>query len=368
MGFNCGIVGLPNVGKSTIFNALTSCTVEASNYPFCTIEPNSGVVAVPDARIQVLAEIAKSQKLIPTTIEFVDIAGLVKGASTGEGLGNQFLGHIRSCDAIVHVVRCFEDENITHVDGSVSPVRDAETIETELLLSDLSSVEKRLERTKRAAKSGDKALKAEADALELAGKCLEQGVMLRTLPSDQLEIVRGLDLLTSKPMMYVANVCEEDVTILPENAASGSLLHELREYSGKQNAPLVVISGRVESEIAQLSSDDRVEFLEALGLQSSGLERLALAGHNLLNLITFFTVGPKEARAWTCTQQTLAPDAAGIIHTDFAKGFIRAEVISYNHFVEAKGESGARDKGVLRIEGRNYIMQDGDVVHFRFNV
>lgn len=366
MGFRCGIVGLPNVGKSTIFNALTAAGAEASNYPFCTIEPNTGVVPVPDERLHVLAEMAKSQKIIPTTIEFVDIAGLVKGAAQGEGLGNQFLGHIRSVDAIVQVVRCFEDENITHVHGGVSPMRDIEIIETELLLADLASVDKRLLRASKGSKSGDKELLKEAALLERLKGELERGVALRTLDDPDGEITQ-LQLLTSKPMIFVANVAENDAALEPSLDHQG-YVGEVARYAEQHGYEVVLLSGRVESEISQLAPTERPDFLAELGLKTSGLERLSLSGYRLLKLITFFTVGPKEAHAWTCKRGSLAPEAAGKIHTDFEKGFIRAEVISYSDFVESGGEVGAREHGLMRVEGKNYVVEDGDIVHFRFNV
>lgn len=372
MGFNCGIVGLPNVGKSTIFNALTAAAVEAANYPFCTIDPNTGVVKVPDSRLEVLASIAQSGKIVPTTIEFVDIAGLVKGASVGEGLGNQFLGHIRAVDAIVQVVRCFEDENVVHVEGSVNPRRDVELIETELLLSDLASVDKRLERVAKGAKGGDKLLMAELAALQFAKSQLDQGVTLRRVLAEAAAAapefdIRTLGLLTAKPLLFVANVREEDAALEPTLDAPGPL-GQLVQLAAEQGCEVVVISGKVESEISQLSEEERLAFLESVGLRNSGLERLAEKGYQLLELLTFFTVGPMEARAWTCKLGSNAVDAAGKIHTDFAKGFIRAEVISYQDYVDFKGEQGAKDRGKLRVEGKSYIMQDGDVVHFRFNV
>lgn len=366
MGFNCGIIGLPNVGKSTIFNALTAAGAEAANYPFCTIEPNTGIVPVPDPRLKVLAGIAGSAKIIPAPMEFVDIAGLVKGASEGAGLGNQFLGHIRAVDALAHVVRCFDDENIVHVEGSIGPKRDVEVIETELLLADLSSVEKRIERVSRAAKSGDKELKAELAALEAALAALSKGTPIRALGKTEHDF-RRLDLLTAKPIVYVANVDESAVAMEATESAPGHL-GELVRVAKAQGADVVVISGKVESEISALDESERGEFLESLGLAESGLDRLAHAGYKLLNLITFFTVGPKEAHAWTCLQGDNAVDAAGKIHTDFAKGFIRAEVIGYDDYVVNRGEQGAKEKGVLRVEGKQYIMTDGDVVHFRFNV
>ena len=366
MGFNCGIVGLPNVGKSTIFNALTAVGAEAANYPFCTIEPNTGIVPVPDPRLDVLAKIENSQKIIPTTIEFVDIAGLVAGASKGEGLGNQFLGHIRAVDAIVHVVRCFKDDNITHVNGQPSPRADVEIIETELMLADLAAVEKRLDKTQRMAKMGDKDAQIELDALLKFQKALSEGKMARSV-DDPHGVGKVLGLITSKPFLFVANVHEDEVSAVPDSSATG-LLKELVELAHERASEVVVISGRVESEIAELPFDERAAFLDSIGLHSSGLDRLALNGYKLLNLITFFTVGPKEAHAWTCLANDNAVDAAGKIHSDFAKGFIRAEVIGYDDFVSCKGEQGAKEKGLLRVEGKTYIMHDGDIVHFRFNV
>lgn len=364
MGFNCGIVGLPNVGKSTIFNALTAAGAEAANYPFCTIEPNTGVVAVPDARLLTLAGIASSAQVKPTSIEFVDIAGLVKGASEGEGLGNQFLGHIRSVDAIAHVVRCFDDENITHVHGSVSPKRDIEVIETELLLADLSSVEKRIDKVARTAKTGDKAAKEQLALLEFAREHLGQGTLLNRV-GQQMPGIETLGLITSKPMFYVANVPEAEVRA---GVAPSPYLQEVFEVAAANNCTVAVISGEVEAQIASLEPEERTQFLEELGLEQSGLERLALEGYKVLDLITFFTVGPREACAWTCRQGTVAVDAAGLIHSDISRGFIRAEVISCNHYIEAKGEQGAKEKGLMRLEGKAYVMQDGDVVYFRFNV
>ncbi|MBL7663366.1 redox-regulated ATPase YchF [bacterium] len=363
MGFNCGIVGLPNVGKSTIFSALTSIQAQAANYPFCTIEPNTGVVPLPDPRLEVLAAIANSKEIIPTTIEFVDIAGLVKGASQGEGLGNQFLGHIRSVDAIAHVVRCFEDDNIIHVNGRVNPQADIDVINTELLLADLSSVEKRIDRVRKAAKSGDKAAKEEATTLELAQKYLAEGKSLRLCP--EIESFRALGFITAKPTLYVANVTEAEIK---SGTNESEHLSALRKIAAQENTPIVTICGAMEAEIAQLPKEERSAYLEELGLKNSGLDRLALAGHGLLELITFFTVGPKECHAWTCHKGATAPEAAGKIHTDFERGFIRAEVIGYDDYVQGKGEAGARDNGKLRIEGKTYIVVDGDVVHFRFNV
>ncbi len=366
MGFNCGIVGLPNVGKSTIFNALTAASVSAANYPFCTIEPNTGIVPVPDPRLDVLANMAESAKIIPTTIEFVDIAGLVKGASEGEGLGNQFLGHIRAVDAIAHVVRCFDDPNVVHVEGKISPLVDVEIIETELLLADLGSVEARLDRARRAAKGGNREAKLELESLEIAEQNLKVGTSLREIPDAEGRLA-ALGLITSKPVLYVANVSERDCRLSPDESASG-YVGELARFAKERGAPVVVICGLIEAEVAQLASEERKLFLHDLGLETAGLDRLALAGYQLLNLITFFTVGPKEAHAWTCLRSTNARAAAGKIHTDFEKGFIRAEVISYSDFVDSGGEVGARERGLLRIEGKEYLVQDGDIMHFRFNV
>ncbi len=365
MGFNCGIVGLPNVGKSTLFNALTeTAAAAAANYPFCTIEPNVGRVPVPDARLEKLAAIGKSAKVIPTYLEFVDIAGLVRGASKGEGLGNQFLANIREVDAIVHVLRCFEGE-ITHVDGSVDPIRDAETVETELLLADLDSVEKQLVSTGKKAKGGDKEAKTKLGALELAYEALQAGTPARrvSVPKDIATPFRNLQLLTAKPVLYAANVEEE-------NAATGNA-HSARvaERATAEGAAIVVVSAAIEAEVAGLSdAAEKADFLESLDLSESGLSRVIRAGYGLLDLITFFTVGPKEARAWTVRRNASAPQAAGVIHTDFEKGFIRAETIAYDDFVTCNGEQGAKDAGKMRIEGRDYVTQDGDVYHFRFNV
>jgi GTP-binding protein YchF len=374
MGFTCGIVGLPNVGKSTIFNALTSAKAAAANFPFCTIEPNTGAVPVPDSRLEKLAELAKSAKLIPAQMTFVDIAGLIRGASKGEGLGNQFLGHIRSVDAIAHVVRCFQNDNIIHVDGEVNPRRDVETIDTELVLSDLDAVQKAKLKIEKIAKSGDKGAKAKLTLLEGLEGWLNQGKPARAFKTspgfsgseeDWLEV--SGNLLTSKPVLFVANVDENDLLHVPD--PTGSLpVDQLAAYAAENDSPLVSISGQVEAEIAELNAVERKEFLSSMGVESSGLDRLTIAGYRLLELITFFTVGPKEAHAWTARAGSTAPQCAGKIHSDFERGFIRAEVISYDDYAAAGSEVKAKENGKMRTEGKEYIMQDGDIVHFRFNV
>jgi len=364
MGFNCGIVGLPNVGKSTIFNAVTSAGAEAANYPFCTIDPNVGIVQVPDPRMLQLAEIVKPERILPTTIEFVDIAGLVKGASQGEGLGNKFLGHIRAVDAIVHVVRCFDDDNVVHVDGSVNPKRDIEVIQLELALADLDTVDKRIMRSEKFARSGDRKAKEDNEFCLRVKTALEAGKpALGLAESDEEQIIlKEMCLLTDKPVLYVANVSEDDLE------GKHPFVAQVAEIAASEGAKIVIICGRIESEIAELDGEEKEEFLAGMGLAESGLDRLIRCGYELLGLITYFTAGVKEVRAWTITKGTKAPQAAGVIHSDFEKGFIRAEVIAYNDYIAARGESGAKEKGLMRLEGKEYIVQDGDVMHFRFNV
>jgi hypothetical protein len=366
MGFNCGIVGLPNVGKSTLFNALLSQqAAEAANYPFCTIEPNVGRIAVPDPRLNQLAAIANSATIIPTQLEFVDIAGLVRGASKGEGLGNKFLSHIREVDAVIYVLRCFEDGDITHVEGSVDPLRDAEIIELELTIADLESLEKRLDGLQKKAKGGDKEAQATAQIAEPLLALLREGKPARLhTPADREEAkrIRALQLLTTKPVMYVLNVDEA-------SAAKGNALSAKAASMAKEkNAQSVVISAKIEAEMAGLSDDEKKEFLQDLGLNETGLASIVKAGFSLLDILTFFTVGPKEARAWTVRRGAAAPEAAGVIHTDFEKGFIRAETISCADYIALNGEQGAKEAGKLRLEGKEYLVADGDVFHFRFNV
>jgi GTP-binding protein YchF len=361
MPLRCGIVGLPNVGKSTLFNALTAVGVAAENYPFCTIEPNTGVVPVPDPRLATLDAIVHSQQIVPTAVEFVDIAGLVRGASKGEGLGNQFLSHIRETHAVVHVVRCFEDENVAHVDGAPDPVRDVETIETELGLADIETLERRLDRTRRAAKAGDKEMRARADFLE---GLLQHGAAGRpardfVVPERMREAFEECHLLTGKPVLYVANV-DEDAA-----AKGNAWSRALEAHAAATGAETLVLCGRVEAELAELTEEERRAFLEDLGLAEPGLHRLIHAAYRLLDLVTFLTAGEKEVRAWTVRRGTRAPEAAGTIHSDFERGFIRAEVICFEDYVAAGGEAGAKGKGLMRLEGKDYVVQDGDVVHFR---
>ncbi|WP_274362435.1 redox-regulated ATPase YchF [Paenibacillus thermotolerans] len=366
MALKAGIVGLPNVGKSTLFNAITQAGAESANYPFCTIDPNVGVVEVPDERLQGLANIVSPQRIVPTAFEFVDIAGLVKGASKGEGLGNKFLAHIREVDAIVHVVRCFVDENITHVSGGVNPLSDIETINLELILADLESVEKRLERTKKNLKSGDKKYAIEAEALERVKEALYNDKPARSveLSDEERLLLRDLHLITMKPVLYAANVSEEEAA----NSEGNPYVAKVREFAAAEGAEVVPISAKVESEIAELEGEDKAMFLEELGLKESGLDRLIQAAYKLLGLYTYFTAGVQEVRAWTIRAGTKAPGAAGVIHTDFERGFIRAEVVSYDDLIACGSMNAAKEKGLLRLEGKDYVVRDGDVMHFRFNV
>ena len=365
MGFKCGIVGLPNVGKSTLFNALTeTATAEAANYPFCTIEPNTGIVAVPDKRLKKLSELANSQKVIPAQMQFVDIAGLVSGASKGEGLGNKFLSHIREVDAIIHVLRCFEDTEITHVENTIDPLRDSEIIETELMLADLDSLDKQIQNLSKKAKSNDPDAKKDLALIQNLHVLLSDGKPIRSadFDKDKLKKIKTFNLLTSKPVLYVCNVSEEDAVL------GNKFSKIIFDKAIQENCVSVIISGAIESEIALLNDEEKNEFLADLNLKESGLNRLIRKGFDLLGLLTFFTIGPKEARAWTLKKDSTAPEAAGAIHTDFQKGFIRAETISYDDYLNYKSEQAVKDSGRMRVEGSDYVVQDGDIFHFRFNV
>lgn len=366
MALKAGIVGLPNVGKSTLFNAITQAGAESANYPFCTIDPNVGVVEVPDDRLQKLADIVVPNRIVPTAFEFVDIAGLVKGASKGEGLGNKFLAHIREVDAIVHVVRCFQDDNITHVSGKVDPISDIETINLELILADIETVEKRIDRSRKNMKSGDKKYAQEVEALERIKEALYADIPARgvELSDEEKLLVRDLHLLTMKPVLYAANVSEGEAA----NSEGNPHVQKVREYAALGGAEVVPISAKVESEIAELEGEDKELFLEELGLKESGLNRLIRAAYKLLGLYTYFTAGVQEVRAWTIRRGTKAPQAAAVIHTDFERGFIRAEVVGYDDLITSGSMNAAKEKGQLRLEGKEYIVQDGDVMHFRFNV